>query len=82
MKFFLVLNQFYMYIPKFSNLKLDNTLQESTCQENVACCVCGYNAAVGKLLACERELKTTAGTYCGSKETDDLMDTKWKVAMH
>ena len=26
-----------------------------------ACCVCGYNTAVGELLACERELKNAVG---------------------
>ena len=32
------------------------------------CCIRGYHAAVGELLARERELKNAVGTYCGSKD--------------
>ena len=30
--------------------------------------ICGYHAAIGKLHACETEVKNAVGTYCGSKD--------------
>ena len=36
--------------------------------EELACCVRGYHAAVGELLACKREPNNAVGTYCGSKD--------------
>ena len=50
----------------------------SECGERTVCCIHGYHAAVGELLACKREWKNTVDMNCGSKL---LLDTEQKAVM-
>lgn len=47
--------------------------------KKAACCVHCYHAAVGELLAGEREPKNAIGMYLAVK-TDDLSDSGWKLS--
>ena len=60
----MVLNRFY--VPRFGDLEWNYACQVNV--EHTVCCVCGYHAAVGELLACEREQKNSVGAYCGSED--------------
>jgi len=50
----------------------------SECGVRTVCCIHGYHAAVGELLACKREWKNTVDMNCGSKL---LLDTEQKAVM-
>ena len=68
-KIFDGLNRFY--VPRFGDLERDSAKPRKRGIRTVCCvlsCVCGYHAAVGELLAREKEPKVAVGTYCGSED--------------